>query len=174
MMHPAGSQPMIAYAIWAVAIGLVLFLRVRGMRRARRLRLETLWIVPAVYLIVFAGSVWEYPPRDPLGWLWLALAAAIGAGIGWRRGKLMRITVDPATHALNQQSSPAALVFIVLLIVARQALRYESVTLGLNVFQVTGILFAFGLGLFSATRLEMFVRARRLLDEARTSAMLMS
>jgi hypothetical protein len=166
-MQPAGSQPLFVYAIWAVAIAAVLFFRIRGMRRASRLRLETLWIVPTVYLIVFAGSVWEYPPISLANWLWLAIAIAIGAGIGWRRGKLMRITVDPVTHALNQQNSPAALIFIVLLIVARQALRYESATLGLNVLQVTGILFAFGLGLFAATRAEMFVRARRLLTEAR-------
>jgi hypothetical protein len=82
----------------------------------------------------------------------------------------MRITVDPVTHQRNQQSSPAALLFIVLLIVIRQALRYEGAALGLNVLQLTGILLASGLGLFAATRAEMFLRARRLLAEARATA----
>ena len=91
----------------------------------------------------------------------------MGGGIGWRRGALMRITVDPETHALGQQASPAALLFIVVLIVARQGLRYEGTALGLNVFQVTGILTAFALGLVAATRAEMFVRGRRLVAEAR-------
>ncbi|WP_174273904.1 CcdC protein domain-containing protein [Sphingomonas bacterium] len=161
-MHAQQSQT-ISYIITAVIVGIVLLLRLRGMRRARRLRLETLWIVPALLALVLAFSIFEYPPRDALGWVWLALAAAIGAGLGWRRGKLMRISVDPATGTLNQQVSPAALLFFVLLIVARQGLRYEAASLGLNILKITGIMMAFAAGLIAATRLEMFVRARRLL-----------
>ena len=166
-MHTQPGPVWISYVITAVIVGLVLLLRLRGMRRARRLRLETLWIVPAIYALVFAVSTFEYPPRHAIDWLWLTLAAAIGAVIGWRRGKLMRVTVDPITHTLNQQSSPAALLFIVVLIAARQALRYEGAALGLNVLQVTGIMMAFGLGLFTATRAEVFLRARRLLEGVR-------
>jgi hypothetical protein len=167
-MHEAGQPAWITF-ILPVVIVAVLALRLRGMRRARRLRLETLAIVPAIYFIVFALSLWEYPPVSVASWLELAAAAAVGAALGWRRGKMMRITVDPATHTLNQQSSPAALLFIVLLIVARSGLRYEGAAMGLNVLQVTGLLLAFGLGLFTATRVEMFLRARRLLEEARAA-----
>ena len=167
-MH-ATPAPWIGYVVFG-AVLLILFLRVRGMRRARRLRLETLWIAPAILGAVFVAMVAEYPPRDALTWLWIALALIVGAAIGWRRGKLMAIRVDPATHALNQQASPAALLFVVLLIVARQGLRYEAATLGLNILQVTGILTAFAAGLVIATRTEMFVRARRLLEEARRQA----
>jgi hypothetical protein len=157
----------INYVITGVVIALVLFIRMRSMRRARKLRLETLWIVPAIFLLVLAVSTWEYPPPTALGWLWLALALAVGAGVGWQRGKLMRLTVDPATHTLNQQSSPAALLFIVALILARQGLRYEAAHYGINVFKITGILMAFALGLMSAARIEMYARAKRLLDKAR-------
>lgn len=167
-MQMQSAPGWIGYVIPAV-IALVLILRVRSMRRAQRLRLETLWIVPAAYLLAFGVATWEYPPPTLLGWLWLLLAGMIGAAIGWRRGKLMRISVDPDTHALNQQGSPAALLFIILLIVARQGLRYEGQSLGLNVLQVTGIMLASGVGLFGATRLEMYVRARRLLTAARAA-----
>jgi hypothetical protein len=168
-MHHAGPPAWINYVL-PVVIALVIALRLRRMRRVTRLRLETLWIVPAIYMVVLAVSLYEYPPASLLNWFELALAAGLGAAIGWRRGKLMRITVDPVTHQRNQQSSPAALLFIVLLIVIRQALRYEGAALGLNVLQLTGILLASGLGLFAATRAEMFLRARRLLAEARATA----
>lgn len=166
---PATPAPWIGYLVPAIVM-LVLFLRLRGMKRVRRLRLETLWIVPAILLMVLAAMIVEYPPVDAATWVRLVLALGLGAGVGWRRGKLMAIRVDPATHALNQQASPAALLFIVVLIVARQGLRYEAAALGLNILQVTGILTAFAAGLVAATRAEMFVRARALLADARAQA----
>jgi hypothetical protein len=159
----------INYVISGAVVALVLFLRMRGMRRVRRLRLETLWVVPAIFLLVLAVSTWEYPPPTALGWLWLAIALAVGAGVGWQRGKLMRLSVDPATHTLNQQSSPAALLFIVALILARQGLRYEAAQYGINVFNITGILMAFALGLMSVARIEMYIRAKKLLEQARAA-----
>lgn len=165
-MHDLSPQT-IQYIVTAIVVALVLALRLRGLRRARRLRLETLWIVPAIYFAVFAFSLWEYPPVRAIQWLWLAVALGVGGAIGWRRGKLMRITIDPVTHKLNQQASPAALLVIVVLILVRQGLRYEAASLGLNLLQLTGILMALALGLFAATRAEMFLRARRMLGEVR-------
>jgi hypothetical protein len=159
----------ISYVITGFIIALVMIMRLRGMRRASRLRLETLWIIPALFGLAFVVGTYEAPPRDPLGWLWLLLAAGAGAALGWQRGKLMKISVDPATHQLNKQNSPAALLFIVVLIVARQGLRYEAAEAGINILKITGILLAFGFGLLTATRAEMFLRARRLLDEARAA-----
>ncbi len=167
-MHAAGQPAWVAYVLPIVII-VVIALRLLGARRPRRLRLETLAIVPAVYLLFFAGSLWQFPPRGPIGWAEVALALAIGAGLGWQRGKLMRITIDPETHALNQQSSPAALLFILVLFVARRALMFEGAELGLNVPHVFGLLIAFVFGLLAATRAEMFLRARRLLQDARAA-----
>jgi membrane protein CcdC involved in cytochrome C biogenesis len=157
----------VSFLITAVVVGVVLLLRMRRMRRARPLRLETLWVVPAVLGLAVAVATWEYPPLTAAGWLALIAAVVIGGAIGWVRGMAMRIGVDPATHALNQQSSPAAFLFVVLLIVARQGLRYEAAALGIDVLMVTGLLLAFAFGLVSATRAEMHLRARRLLADAR-------
>ena len=154
----------ISTIITAVIITIVMAIRLRTMRRATRLRLGTLWIVPAVYLAATISLMWQYPPRGMV-WLWLVVALAIGAAIGWRRAKLMRITIDPATGTLNQQASPAALIFIVALIVVRSGLRYEAGALGIDIMQLTDVLMVFALGLFSATRAEMFIRARQLLGQ---------
>lgn len=161
------SPQTISYIVTAIVVALVLSFRLRGMRRARRLRLETLWIVPALYLLAAASILWQFPPHG-IQILWLAVALLVGAVIGWRRGASMRITIDPQTHALNQQASPAAMLFVVLLVVARQGLRYEARSMGFDVGAVTDLLVMFALGLFSATRAEMYVRARRLLASARS------
>jgi hypothetical protein len=166
------QQQIISYAITAVIVILVLALRLRGMSKMRRLRLETLWIVPAIYLAFAAIMYWEYPPH---GWIWVVcgVALVVGAAIGWQRGKLMRIEVDPETHQLNQRASPAAVLFIFALIAirtgARALLTESGGVLHLNAFAITDILIALAVGLFAVTRLEMYLRAKRLLEEARAT-----
>ena len=166
------SQPnsMLQYLIPAIVIGLVLFLRFRSMGKARPLRLERLWIVPAIYLALTGFLFWGMTPHG-LGWLWAALAFVVGSVIGWYRGASMKISVDPETHALNQTSSPLALLFIVALIGLRMAIRagaaYEVGLGNVDAALITDCLVAFALGLLSITRLEMFLRGSRLLGEAR-------
>ena len=165
------SQPqsaLIGYVITAVIVSLVLFLRFRSMKRARPLKLGMLWVVPCLYALVTISVLYQSVPQG-MQWLYVALALAVGGIVGWRRGALMRISVDPETHALNQQASPAAMLFILAIIIVRQGLRTEASQMGFNAAFLTDLLVVFALGLFSATRLEMFLRARRLLVEARAA-----
>ena len=171
-VHTVQPNTWVSFAITAVVMVVVLAVRLRGMRKMRRLRLETLWIVPALYLLFAGVMFYEFPPS---GIVWAVCAAAliVGAAIGWQRGKLMQIHVDPATHILNQKASPAAFLFIVVLIVVRLVAKNVLAEGGgygfhLNAMIVTDILIALALGLFSATRLEMYLRAKRLLDEVRS------
>ena len=167
-----GQNCWISYGITAIVIAIVLALRWRRMNKVRPLRLETLWVFPTLYAALAAYLYWAHPPQ---GWAWgfCALALLLGAALGWQRGRFMRITVDPETHALNQSASPAAVLFIVALILARNGARIAlgtgtgSTGLHLNAIAVTDMLIAFGLGLFAVQRLEMYLRARRLLGEAR-------
>lgn len=163
------SGPWVSYLLIGAML-VVLALRLRRMSRVRRLRLETLWIVPAVLMAVLVLSLVEVPPRHSVTWIAMAFALGIGGGVGWRRGALMKISIDPETHRLNQQASPTALLFVVVLIVARRGLRYEASALGLDLAMVTAALTAFTVGLISATRAEMFVRGQRLLADARAYA----
>jgi NAD/NADP transhydrogenase beta subunit len=166
------QQQIISYGITGVIVLLVMALRLRGLSKMRRLRLETLWVVPAIYLAFAAIMYWEYPPHG-LIWGLCGAALVVGAAIGWQRGKLMRIEVDPETHQLNQRASPAAVLFIFALIAvrtgARAMLTQGGGALHLNAFAVTDILIALAVGLFATTRLEMYLRAKRLLEDARTA-----
>ena len=167
-VHPV-HQNWISYAITIGVIIVVMALRMRRMGKIRPLKLETVWVVPAIYAVVAALMFWQLPPT---GWVAIASAAglAIGAAVGWQRGKMMHIHVDPETHALNQRASPTAMIFLVVLIVvrmgARSLLGQEG---GVSPAMLTDPLIAFALGMFTLTRLEMYLRAKRLLEEARGS-----
>lgn len=167
--HPV-HQSWITYAITIGIIVVIMALRMRGMSKMRPLKLGTLWIVPAIYLVVAALMFIQLPPT---GWVAIAsvVGLAIGAAVGWQRGKMMEIHVDPQTHALNQKASPAAIFFLIALIVVRSGARsFLGQSGAISPAMLTDPLIAFALGMFTLTRLEMYLRAKRLLEEARGGA----
>lgn len=168
-MPHTGPDPLVTYLIGGAIVLLVLAFRIRRMRQVRPLKLERLWIVPALVLLLAAAAFAAEPPIGT-GWLWCGLALAIGGVLGWQRGRTMRISVDPESGALNQTGSPAALLFIVALIAARSALRYEAEAWGFNPMLASGMLLGMAVGLLSVQRLEMYLRGRRLLGQAAGSA----
>jgi membrane protein CcdC involved in cytochrome C biogenesis len=163
-------QSWVSYAITIGIVVVIMALRMRRMGQMRPLKLETLWVVPAIYLAVAALMFWQLPPT---GWVAIACAVGllIGAAVGWQRGKMMQIHVEPETHALNQKASPAAMFFLIALIIVRMGARSVlGQQAGVSPAMLTDPLIAFALGMFSLTRLEMYLRAKRLLEEARGGA----
>ena len=165
-VHPVQQS----WASDAVTIGIIIVmmaLRLRKAGRMRPLKLGSLWIVPVLYLAVAAMMFVQLPPT---GWVAIAscIGLLIGAAVGWQRGKMLHIHVDPETHALNQKASPAAMLFLVVLIVVRMLARgVIGAEGGLSPAMLTDPLIAFALGMFTLQRVEMYLRARRLLEEAR-------
>lgn len=159
------------------AIGIAVLVVVMGFRfmranTARPLKLEFLWIMPAYLIAISAFLLWQMPPHG-LEWLWLAVAFALGGALGWQRGRMMAISIDPETHALSQTTSRAALFFLLALVAARFVLRevlsQEAQVLHLSIAFITDVFVIFAVGLLGVTRLEMYLRARRLLTQARAA-----
>lgn len=173
MLGSAGApNPLIGYVIMVAVLAIVLIVRVRRVNQVRPLNVERLWIIPGIYLVLAILAFATTPPTGGAGWLASAIALALGAALGWQRGRLMRIDVDPATHAVTTVQSPAALFFIVILIALRSGMRSMAQNGAGGLFHIspamlTDVLVAFALGLLAVQRLEMFLRARRLLVEAR-------
>lgn len=171
-VHTVQPTAWIQYAITAVILGIVLFFRIRRMSKDRPLKLERLWMLPAMYAVFMVVMYGFFPPAG-LTWLYCILATGLGAAAGWWRGRMMRITVVPVSHALNHRPSPAAVLFIFALVAiragARQLAAAGEASLHLDAMAITDVLIAFALGLLATQRLEMFLRARRLLGEARAS-----
>ncbi len=82
----------------------------------------------------------------------------------------MKIIIDPVTHKFSQQASPLAIVLLIGLFAARAAFRAEFDTRSGEMtpaaLSVADAAMTFALGLVAATRLEMALRAKRLLREA--------
>jgi hypothetical protein len=91
----------------------------------------------------------------------------LGAVFGWQRGRLMRITLEPATGALKAQASPMGIYLLLGLIAFRLALRtglgMEAEGWHLSPVLVNDIFITFAAGLLVAQGTEMAIRARRLL-----------
>jgi hypothetical protein len=163
------QQSWIGYAVTFAFILVVFGLRMRRMGTLRPLKLETLWIVPAIYLVI---TVLLFIQTPPAGWVAIASAAAliVGAAFGWKRGTMMHIHVDPRTHALNQKASPVAMIFLFVLIAVKMLGRGVLGAEGVSPAMLADPLIAFALGMLTLTRVEMYFRGRRLLEEARSGA----
>ena len=83
--------------------------------------------------------------------------------LGWYRGKTVAIHLDRDTGALMQRSSPLAIVILLALVAAKMAARSVGSAEHLDVAALTDALLTMALGTFAVMRLEMYLRARRLL-----------
>lgn len=167
-MNPSASpQPnmMATVAIFA-AIGIVLFFRLRSLSRERPLRLDQLWIVPGIYAVIAGFMFWSFPPKG-MGILYCLVAAVIGGALGWQRGRMMRITVDPETQTLRQKASLGSMFFLLGLIAFRTVARVEGAAWHFDLMMITDVLLALAFGLLTMQRVEMYLRAKKLLEEAR-------
>ena len=150
-----------------VIIAVVVGLRLRSMSRQRPLNVGTLWIVPVVYLVLVGSMIVTLPPSAG-GWSLIVAGVAVGAVVGWHRGKLIRIERNN-NGKLMQKASPLAMLLLPALIVLKLGARAifgdtAAGHPGSAAMLLTDAFLGFALGLLSATRLELYLRARRILE----------
>ena len=171
-MSPQDGQtwgPIIGIGVAAVAMTL----RARN-GKARPMNYVTLWIVPLMLLAMLAALVALVSHLQPLDYLWLVVALAAGSALGWQRGRMMPIHVDPETHRPMVKTSVAALVFILGLMAVRLLLRHffegNSAAWHINPMMISDAFLAFAVGLLGMSRVEMFIRARKLVADHKALA----
>ena len=152
---------------------LVLYFRTRRMSRAQPLKLNRLWIRPAVILAVVALALLAPQPHQAvrhfagMDWAWLAVAAGIGAVGGWYLGRTMAIEVHPEDGTLMVTGGQAALLVLGVLILLRLGLRtglaVEGQTLHLDVLLISDASIVFTAALFTVRAIEMYIRAQRVM-----------
>ena len=176
-MHPQAAN----VSPWATLIPIVVAMGVVILRnaRARRLRIEAMWIAPVILVALIGLALFgESTARGGLAMTPLNVGldvagVAIGAALGWWRARFTNITIDPATHELTSQASPVGMVVIIGILVLRTVVRtyaaQSSGPLGQWGPPLTDALLMMSVGLVCAQRLEIYLRASRLLAEARAS-----
>ena len=166
MQHQGGS--LAATALPFLVIAIVLLLRFRSMSKERPLKLGTLWIVPLLYLLIAGSMLFTLAP-PPVGWGLLFAGLGVGIAAGWHRGKLIRIHKNAETGELRQKASPLAILLLLALVALKlgaRAIFGESAAgqPGSSAMLLTDAFIGFALGLLSATRLELYLRARRIAE----------
>ena len=168
-MQPSAQRLIIYAVIGVVFIGLIAF-RMQRMMRATPFDPYRAWIFPVLFIALSASSLFSAQPTG-LEWLWVAGTFALGLVLGYFRGASISMTVDPATHRIMAQGSAMAMLFIVVLIVARVGLTYllksEANAIALRPIMATVLPSVLGAGLFVARGIEMGLRGHRMLQAAK-------
>jgi hypothetical protein len=146
-------------------MGIIIALRARKVGKDQPFSLARNWIMPGIVVLAVIGLLVSHPPTL-IGWGVWAVAGAMGAPLGWHRGKLTHLSLDPETGALLMRPSAAALVLMVVVIGVRQIAKYEMPSHGANLWLFSDGMIGFALGMILAFRTELWLRGRRLLAGA--------
>jgi hypothetical protein len=155
-----------------LVVAVVMALRLRSMSRVRPLDPGRMWIMPLVLVGLAGVTLWAHPP-SPAGMAIGFGALIVGGLLGWQRGRFIHIAHDAASGRLTQKASPAALMLLVGIIALRFAARsYFGLSPDANgrmseqALIATDALLLFAVGLIAMTRVELALRARRIIAAA--------
>jgi hypothetical protein len=168
---PSQYGPLLPYIIPL----LILLLVIRRGMMARKIKVERMWVLPVLLICAGASMFAAAQTPSPLVMAELAVALAAGGVVGWYRGRLTHISIDPATHDLTSKTSPVGVVLVAVLFAARYAIRLalpgatvgQPGSLETQAGAIADAVALFGIGAVVVQRLEMWMRCNRLLTEAR-------
>ncbi|WP_293901155.1 CcdC protein domain-containing protein [Phenylobacterium sp.] len=139
--------------------------------RARTLRIERLWVTPAIVMAMTLLAFSQSPPPGPLGIALDVGAVAVGGFLGWWRGRASHFTVNPGTHVVTSRVSAWGMLLILgifaLRYIVRYALQGEASTLHISANDLADSFLVLAVGVVSAQRIEWLIRARKLIAGAR-------
>ena len=159
-------------ARYFVPLGIIAVVIVARNSRPRQLKIERLWVTPAIYLVLMVAALaGAPPPLTPTSIAILVGAFVLGVAFGWQRGRFTQIHIHPETHELTSRSSPIGLIFIFAILVvrfaARDLLAGNAALLHLPIVAITDGFLLLAIGMLTTQRLEVWQRASRMLAEAK-------
>ncbi len=158
-----------------IGIGIAVVIILLRNRAPRPLNLKWMWVAPVIVMAAIGFGLWgmtqvpgaSHAPFGVDAWGILALGVALGAAAGWWRGSMVTIEKSP-DGTLKAQASPLGLILIVALIASRSMLRPWLETHAgdwhLNALAVQDAFLLFAAAMVIVQRIEMYIRARRILE----------
>jgi hypothetical protein len=171
MFGSSGGSP----TSYLLTIGIVVAVILLRNLRPRRLQIERLWLLPAIYLVGLVSALAAAPPPiTPVSIGLLIAGFLIGAVLGWQRARFTVIDVHPETHDLTSRASPIGIIFIFAILLlrvgARSFLAAPPDFLHLPVIAIGDALLVMVIATLTAQRLEIWRRASQMLAGARGGA----
>ena len=146
----------------------VMLLRSRNIGRDRPFNIRWFWVLPAIAVVGIGVALALHPPAL-MGWLALAVGAALGVPLGWQRAKFTHIGRNDQGGLIIRQSA-AAMLLLVGVVVLRQFARYEVMEAGAAHAAWLGLaseaLMGFAVGSIVTFRGELWLRARSIMAAA--------
>jgi hypothetical protein len=168
-------DPTTAQALPYILPLLVLALILRRNLRARTLKMERLWVYPAILILLTGTAMSSERLPGLVALTGFAVALAVGGLIGWYRGRLTHITIDPTTHEFTSRASIAGTILIGVVFALRYGVRMAMASgqplpwgMHLDVAGITDGLMLFLVAMMSVQRIEMFLRCQKMLNDARS------
>jgi hypothetical protein len=159
------------YLITFAVVALFMGFRIWRSSRAQKLKIERMWIRPAILLVILGVSIAGQPPTlDPITLAALAVVTVIGLALGLLRGRMVKVSIHPETHDLTSQQSPwGTMIFLAVMVVrtgSRFVLRGEQEIAGIPVTDIIdGLTLAYA-GSVVGLQIDIWMRARKLLADA--------
>ncbi|MGD0143421.1 MAG: hypothetical protein ABSC92_09700 [Rhizomicrobium sp.] len=152
---------------------LIVALILRRSMTSRTVRVQTMWIRPAILLILACVTLATTRLPGPIALAAFVAAGLVGAGVGYLRARHLELSVDPETGVVSSKATPIGTILIVGLVAVRIGLRFAFPEMGANPgghVAADAVAWTDGALIFSAAMLvtqaiEIWLRTQPLLAE---------
>ncbi|MDB5364690.1 MAG: hypothetical protein JWM77_617 [Rhodospirillales bacterium] len=145
---------------------IVLLMMMRRLKKPRRVRPNFLWVAPVLITIgagFFAmGAYFKGGPLTMVTALALLAGLLLGVAAGWYRARSLHLHRDPDTGFIMMRLSIEGLIFLIVLMAARTAMRQMSGGAANPFSVVAEACMAFVVGLLFARSYVMWKRCKAL------------
>src|ERR1700743_865102 len=100
----------------------ILYFRMRKSMKPQPLKPKMLLVRPALIIVVAIGLMAASPPA-PSAYVWFALSAVLGAGLGWYWAPCTQLHIHPGNGTVMSTNSQAGVAVLIALVLFRYGIR---------------------------------------------------